>query len=135
MLQVPYIIAHEVFESGRLGRADWLPRENVQVVFCARTRDGSRLGCFHHVRNVMIEGLPEEDEVGPLALLIVLNGDPVILLVTGEHQVILQLRADETSVVVRRRVDQVADDLLRRPPVRRRSDCGLGARQRSQARG
>src|SRR4051812_3984272 len=45
--------------------------------------------------------------------------DPSVLVVAGKDHLLLQGGANESAVVVRRRVDQVADDFLGRPLVGR----------------
>jgi len=64
---------------------------------------------------VGVGGPPQVDQVCPPGRLVVLDAHPPPLLVAGELLTGGDLASDEAVVVVRGRVDQVADDLLLRP--------------------
>src|SRR5687768_13747241 len=79
-----------------------------------------------------VEGCPQRYELVPRRVLIVLDIDPLILLVSGEDQVFLRSGAHKPLVVVAGRVDEVADDLARRPFAWSRAKRGLSVRDREQ---
>src|SRR5262249_23897998 len=60
---------------------------------------------------------PQFDQVGPAGGLVVLEADPLLLLVAGKVLSGGDLAAHEALVVVRGRVDQVAEDFLAGPPL------------------
>src|ERR1051326_361622 len=64
---------------------------------------------------MQVEAAPQGDEQRPRLLFVSLRAHPLLLFIAGEDQVVRELRADETLVVVRGRVNQVAQYLLRRP--------------------
>src|SRR5262249_6523209 len=68
------------------------------------------------VEQVRVERPPEVDQVGPAGRLVALDADPLLLLVAGEVLPGSDLAPDEALVVVRGRVDQVAEDFFPRPP-------------------
>ena len=61
---------------------------------------------------VPIVGRPELDEIAPGARVVVLHLDPVILGVAWKVKVARLLRSDEALVVIRCRVDEVAEHLF-----------------------
>src|SRR5690349_8606110 len=67
------------------------------------------------MRQVQVETFPERDQLCPGLASIVLHTDPVLLLVSEKRQIIPELRADESLVVIRGGINQMADDLFRRP--------------------
>src|ERR1051326_4043860 len=64
---------------------------------------------------MQVEAAPQGDEQRPRLLFVSLRAHPLLLFIAGEDQVVRELRADETLVVVRGRVNQVAQYPLRRP--------------------
>ena len=96
----------------------------VEVVRAAFPPADVSRGRGHHPGQVTVERRPQGQEIFPARLLVVLQGHPLVLVVAGEDQVVLKRRSDESLVVVRRRIDQVADDLARRPLPRRRPAAG-----------
>lgn len=67
------------------------------------------------MQQVRVVGTPQVDQVGPPGRLVALDAHPLLLLVAGEVLPGGNLTPDEALVVVRGRVDQVADDLLLGP--------------------
>ena len=65
---------------------------------------------------------------------VVLHAHPVVLGVAEEHEIVLELAADEPLVVVGGRVDEVADHLARRPLAGPGRAAGGLVGQREQAR-
>jgi hypothetical protein len=72
---------------------------------------------FRDACQVQVEEPPERHQLGPRRLLVVLRRHPGVLVVAGKYEVVLKLRAHEALMIVRRRIDQVADDFSRRPFV------------------
>ena len=66
-------------------------------------------------RDLEVEAAPELDQLAPGSVGVATRADPVVLVVRGEDQVVLEPRANKPLVVVRGGVDQVADQLARRP--------------------
>jgi hypothetical protein len=66
---------------------------------------------------------PETYQIVPVSLLIALRTHPLILCVPRHVQRLLDLRPDESVMVVGSGIDQVAEDLLTRPFA---SDAGQG---------
>src|SRR5207302_175051 len=64
------------------------------------------------VQQVRVVGPPQVDQFRPPGRLVALDADPLLLLVAGEVLPGGDLAPDEALVVVRGRVDQVADDFL-----------------------
>lgn len=83
----------------------------AQVVAVARRH------VFDNVKQVGVVTVPEGNQRVPVGVLVRLEPYPRLMLIAGELAPIGQLPPYETLVVVRCRIDQVADDLVRRPPV------------------
>lgn len=115
VFQVLDVVAHEVLERGRLRGADGLPGQVIEIVARARTRELRGVRGRHHAGDVLVVGPPEHEQIRPRPILIPLHADPRVLVVAGEDEVALQLRAHEAAVIVAGRIDQVADNLLARP--------------------
>src|SRR5262245_39109827 len=79
---------------------------------CAAPRLGNPLD---HAREVTVVSTPERNQVLPRGGLISLHGDPMVLRITRARVGVPFLRTHETLMVVRGRVDQVSEHLLRRP--------------------
>jgi hypothetical protein len=107
VLEVRHVIAHEVIERRRRVFRYRLPGELVQVVYPARPHSYRFRRFRHHSRDVSIECCPEFDELSPGSTLVPLSFDPGVLFVAGEDEVVLKLRAHESLMVIRGRVDQV----------------------------
>src|SRR5688572_14361039 len=73
----------------------------------------------NRVGQMTIVERPELDQVQPGTALRVLRAHPGVLLVSGKDETAAKLRADEALMVVRRRVDQMAEDFLEGPDLRR----------------
>ena len=69
----------------------------------------------HQPREVPVVRHPEQHELRPRRVLIVLRGHPRVLLVALDDEVVAIAHADEALMVVARRIDEVSDDLARRP--------------------
>lgn len=69
------------------------------------------------MHEVQIVSAPELDNVGPWLLAILLRADPLVLIVTRKDEVVSELRPDESLMIVRRRVDQMPENLNRRPVI------------------
>src|SRR5581483_7593025 len=67
------------------------------------------------MQKVRVVGPPQVDQVAPPGRLVALDAHPLLLLVAGEVLPRSELAPHEALVVVRGRVDQVADDLLPGP--------------------
>ena len=67
------------------------------------------------VGEVTVEREPEGDNFRPGEQVEALQADPVVLLVTGEVQLGIDLQSDEALQIVVGRVDEMADDLLDAP--------------------
>ncbi len=126
VLEVRDVVAHEVIERrGLVGRIE-LPAELIHVV--ARVLAVAHVGGHgvHNANEVPVVRLPQRDDLGPRRRRVPLQADPIVLRVAREHEVVLAVRAHEALMVVRRRVDEMANDLLRgpcagfRPPRHRR---------------
>src|SRR5262249_2655612 len=72
-----------------------------------------------HVMKVQVVRTPELDQLRPRLVRVFLRTHPFVLFVTRKHQVVSELRANKSLMIVRRRVDQMTEDLDRRPIVRR----------------
>src|SRR4029077_1593957 len=96
------------------------PRKLVEIVLRELSRAQVLGHRCHHAREMTVEARPQRDELVPRRLLVTLPGDPRVLIVAGERQVILKLRPHEALMIVRRGVDEMTDDLARRPFTRRR---------------
>jgi hypothetical protein len=64
---------------------------------------------------VQIVLAPQRDEIRPRPVVVTLHAYPRLLVVAGKDEIVGRLRAYEARVVVRRGIDQMADDLLARP--------------------
>ena len=62
--------------------------------------------------------MPELYHRVPVFARVFLDRDPFGLVVTRKHEIVLELRADESPVIVARRIHEMADDLLRGPFTR-----------------
>src|SRR5260370_6114778 len=71
--------------------------------------------CCQYMGQESIVGRPEPEQVAPPRILISLYPHAAGLIVTWPAQLILKLRANEALMVVRRRIDQVPQNLLARP--------------------
>ena len=106
-----HIVGHDVFETRCFVR----PFDNAdfrKVVARSRTPPSLLRGCLHDTRELKIECSPECHEVLPRRLGIAPDSDPVFLRIPRKNKIVLQLSANESLMIVRRRIDQVADDLL-----------------------
>ena len=80
------------------------------------------------------ERFVEGDEIGPVAIFVMLAAHPVILFIARKLERGSPLRPHESLVVVRRRVDQGPHDLLRRPLALCNRAPGGGIRYRAKLR-
>ena len=67
------------------------------------------------MKQVLVVGGPQGNQIGPCALLVALRGDPFILGVSGHLQRFFDLRADKAVMIVSAGIDQVAENLFARP--------------------
>jgi hypothetical protein len=81
--------------------------------------DGGGVGVLDDVGEMEVVAAPEFEEVVPVEFVVVLRGDPLVLLVGGEDEFVGELAADETLVVVGGGVDEVAEDFFDGPAVGR----------------
>lgn len=95
-----HIIAHEKIESRRLVSGNRLPRNFVEIVTCPFANTLVIGGGLHDARDVQVEESPKIDQLGPRQLSVTLQRNPGILLVTIEHQIILELCAHEPLMIV-----------------------------------
>ena len=110
MAQVYDVVFHEETERHRRSRA------NLAGCIECRRRDPA-----NDPRQVMVVETPELDEFEPVRVTIAIGADPVVLLVTRKLQFRGLLSPDKTLVVVGGRIQQMAEDLLRR----NQADLGL----------
>src|SRR5262245_2568651 len=80
------------------------------------------------MREMQVERPPECDQLRPRRVLILLKPDPRVLIVAGKYEVILELCAHEPLMVIGCRIDEMTDDLARRP-------LAWGARTRARVVG
>src|SRR5688572_5494236 len=121
VVEVPHVVLHEVVECRGLVSRNRLRSNLVEVVPRSGTEELFGRNRFHHPRYVEVEAAPQRQELIPRRVLVSLGGDPRILRVSGKYEVVLELGANETLVVVGSRVYQVADDLSWAPLARSRS--------------
>ncbi len=119
MIEMHYIIAHEVLERRRLICGDGAKRYLMEIVPRARPSAGVRRARFHHVREMEIEMRPQRTEIVPVSVDVFLSLDPRVLIVGRAHEIIRALRAHKTLVIIGRRIDEMPDDFLARPFARR----------------
>src|SRR5712692_9461327 len=95
MLQMIDVVVHEVVECDRLFKRYGNECDRVEVVAAPRlhARGGGRR--LDDMRQVKIELPPERDDRGPWIAVVFLRRDPLLLLVSGKHQVVGELRAHE----------------------------------------
>ena len=128
------VVAHEVVERRRLAGRHRLPGQPIQVVPGVLPQPHGVGNRAHHPRQVIVVGGPEREELRPRRRLVLLRRDPRVLVVAGEDQIVLPGGADEALVVVGRRVDEMADDLLRGPLAWRGPPGGVRVRNLLEAR-
>jgi len=100
VLQVHDVVAHEKLQSHRRLMAD----RTDHLVTIVRN-------LAHDMREVPVVGVPEPDEVRPIARLVMLELDPEILRVRRKRERAPLPGADKPLMVVRRRVDEMVDGL------------------------
>src|SRR5262245_49334605 len=88
----------------------------------------------HHVQQVAIVGAPQLDDRLPRLLGVLLHGDPSLLLVGREVDLLGELAAHEALVVVAGRVHEVAEDLLGAPFPGGGAAAGVRLRDREELR-
>src|SRR5215204_2481750 len=114
-LEVFDVVAHEVFERGRLVGRDGGEAYLVQVVLAPLAQPLVLGRVATDVPEMEIVEAPEVNEQRPRLVCVSLRAHPLLLRVAVEDEVFLELRADEALVVVRGGVDEVTHYLLRRP--------------------
>lgn len=108
VLQVGDVVFHQKLQRDGGVVAD--------LAFHAKRVPGSILD---DMGEVPIVGGPQVDEFLPVSAAVVLAADPLVLFVLGKGESLGELGANEALVIVRRGVDQVPDNFLDRPPIRR----------------
>lgn len=108
ILEMRYVVAHEIVERRGLVFRDSLPRYLVQIVACARATALLFWSLCNDVQQVQVKALPESDEQRPGLAVIVLRFDPRLLLVTRKDKLVAELRADESLVIVRGRIYEMS---------------------------
>ena len=98
--QVAHVILHEKPERHRLARADAAGRLQLRS---RQVRDD--------VREIAIVAGPERDQLGPWGFLNPLHPNTAVLVVAGKFERALERRPHKALVVVRSRINQVAQDL------------------------
>ena len=111
-----HVVAHQVVQRRRLIGRRRMHRDLVQVVPSLLPKPDLHWNGGHDTREVTVVLAPERHELDPRRRLIMLRADPIVLGVSGEHQ-ILPLGAHEPLMIHRGRVDEMAKHLLRRPPT------------------
>lgn len=100
MLQMDYVVPHQVFKSYRFGLGDSFESYLLQRVQSTRGINLRFVRVGHHVEQVKIVRAPQLHEPRPCRLLIMIRLNPTILIVTGEKQIILELSEHEPRMIV-----------------------------------
>jgi len=85
--------------------------------FCIKLPDVVKAGWIHRVDDasqLCIEITPQFQQFFPCSVLVVLDSDPVyvVLSIVGEGELFNQLKPDKALVVVGGRINQMANDFL-----------------------
>ena len=113
--QVTHVVTDEILERGGLTLWNRLPCEFVEIVAGPWLLPDRNRSSLDYASEMQVEESPECDELGPRGRLILLRHHPCFLLVPQEYEIVRELGAHEALMVVGGGVDEVADDLLRRP--------------------
>jgi hypothetical protein len=91
------------------------------------------LGCLRCRQQLAVQCRPQADQALPFAVLIAMQRDPSIAIVTRHGRFFLQLSADDSLMVVGGRVQQMAKLLFWRPDIRRRLVLNFVGRKHAKA--
>src|SRR5262245_1028153 len=86
------------------------------------------------MNHVLVIACPERGKCRPGALLVLLPSDPGVLIISLERQPVVELRHNKATMIVGGGIDQVSDDFLDGPLLRRGTDANLGIGKRAEAR-
>src|SRR5687768_3197898 len=101
---VAHVIVHPPVECRRWIASDYAGRPQP----LSRNR-------LHRRRDLPIESRPQIHELRPWPLAVAVRGNPGLLFVAGPGERINKSRAHEALMIVGRRIDQMAEDLLADP--------------------
>lgn len=118
MPEVCHVIDHDVFKSSRLAWGQTNPYR-LKAVMRAWPIENFFRRAVDQSCDLQIESPPERDQLFPRRICISADADPVLLSIAREHEIVLQLSAYQPLMVIRGGVDEVADDLARRPFIGR----------------
>src|SRR5689334_9754230 len=134
MSQVVHVVANEILERRRFALIHQLERDLVQIMTSARLGQDRSGYNRSDVMEVQVVRAPELDQLRPRLVRVFLRAHPFVLFVTREHQLIRELRAHESLMIIRRGIDQMPEDLDRRPIVKRFFLTTLSRRYIAQTR-
>src|SRR2546430_13053527 len=88
MLQMVYVVVHEVVERGGTVFRHGAPRDAMKIVLRMNALAHLARRCRHHACELPVIELPEKHELLPWCGLILLPRDPIILRVPGKHEIV-----------------------------------------------
>ena len=118
VLQMRYVVAHEIVERRGLVMRNWFRRKFVEIMSCPFAKTLVYRRDLHDARYVQVEIAPKVDEFFPRRFGIPLQRNPRVLLITIKDQIILQLCAHEPLMVVDF-VESMVPDYLAGTPIAR----------------
>src|SRR5882724_1040707 len=117
VLQMNDIVPHQVLKRRRFGFTDSFKRNRLQTVLGAAIVHLCRVGGRHYMQQMKIVCAPKIHQLGPGRLLVMINLHPSILVIAGKDEIVFDLAQHEPHMIVSGRVDQMANDLFRRPVI------------------